>query len=77
MDMALSTVDKAAASGLVFKPAQSVLPAPFNWSGPYLGVHGGFGWGDEKDNQSHLICLHPELDRPGRSPLRRFPGCGL
>lgn len=27
-------------------PAAVEMPAAFSWSGPYLGVHGGYGWGD-------------------------------
>nr|CAD6611220.1 porin family protein [Rhizobium sp. Khangiran2] len=26
-------------------PAAVEMPAAFSWSGPYLGVHGGYGWG--------------------------------
>lgn len=27
-------------------PAAVEMPAAFSWSGPYLGVHGGYGWGN-------------------------------
>ena len=27
-------------------PAAVEMPAAFSWSGPYIGVHGGYGWGD-------------------------------
>jgi Opacity protein and related surface antigens len=27
-------------------PVAVEMPAAFSWSGPYLGVHGGYGWGD-------------------------------
>jgi outer membrane immunogenic protein len=27
-------------------PIAVEMPAPFSWSGPYIGVHGGYGWGD-------------------------------
>lgn len=27
-------------------PAAVEMPAAFSWSGPYIGVHGGYGWGN-------------------------------
>ncbi|HEV7436468.1 MAG TPA: outer membrane protein [Pseudorhizobium sp.] len=27
-------------------PAAVEMPAAFSWSGPYIGLHGGYGWGD-------------------------------
>ncbi|MCJ8517326.1 outer membrane immunogenic protein [Pseudorhizobium tarimense] len=27
-------------------PVAVEMPAAFSWSGPYIGVHGGYGWGD-------------------------------
>jgi len=27
-------------------PIAVEMPAVFSWSGPYIGVHGGYGWGD-------------------------------
>ncbi|MDQ0392008.1 outer membrane protein [Labrys monachus] len=39
---------------------QAVEPAapvvlPFDWSGPYIGLHAGYGWGREHDDQSSLF----------------------
>ena len=30
-------------------------PAPFSWTGFFVGVEGGFGWGEEHDNLSSAI----------------------
>ncbi|MDZ5448251.1 outer membrane protein [Labrys sp. ZIDIC5] len=40
--------------------AQAVEPVPpvvtpYNWSGPYVGLHAGYGWGRENDDQSKLF----------------------
>ncbi|GLS18483.1 porin [Labrys miyagiensis] len=38
------------------KPSEPVAPVtPFDWTGPYIGLHAGYGWGHEKDNQSRLF----------------------
>jgi outer membrane immunogenic protein len=46
----LAGADKASAADAIANPplppvASEVVPA-FTWSGPYIGVHGGYGWGD-------------------------------
>ncbi len=42
------------AADLAPMPAEPVAPAylPFTWTGGYVGVQAGYGWGDESDNQS-------------------------
>ncbi|WP_413993073.1 outer membrane protein [Labrys okinawensis] len=39
------------------QPAEPAAPValPFNWSGPYLGLHAGYAWGREDDYQSRLF----------------------
>jgi len=49
-------VGAAQAADLTYEPAPVVVaPAAFNWSGFYAGVHAGYGWGSEDDNQSNLF----------------------
>ncbi|QEN86002.1 porin family protein [Labrys sp. KNU-23] len=47
----------ASAADLAPHAVEPVAPAytPYNWSGPYIGVHAGYGWGREDDNQSRLF----------------------
>ncbi|HVI27676.1 outer membrane protein [Hansschlegelia sp.] len=42
------TVPAAMAADLpAYEPAPAVIaPAAFSWTGPYLGVHAGYGWGN-------------------------------
>lgn len=49
--MALGGVSAAAAADLTPEPAPVAAPAPegFNWTGFYIGVHGGIGGGPVKD----------------------------
>lgn len=50
------------AADLALKPVEPEAPVvtPYDWTGPYLGLHAGYGWGSEKDDQSHLF--------PGTTP---------
>lgn len=51
----------AQAADLTYEPAPVVeAPAAFNWSGFYAGVHAGYAWGSEKDNQSDLLGGLPD-----------------
>lgn len=45
----------AQAADLTYEPPVVVAPAVFNWSGFYAGVHAGYAWGSEKDDQSNLF----------------------
>ena len=47
----------ASAADLAPQAVEPVAPAytPYDWSGPYVGVHAGYGWGREDDNQSRLF----------------------
>ncbi|MBP0581852.1 porin family protein [Labrys sp. LIt4] len=42
------------AADLAPQAVEPVAPAytPFDWSGPYIGLHAGYGWGRESDNHS-------------------------
>ncbi len=53
----LAGVGTASAADLAFKPSDPVAPvaAPFDWTGPYVGLHAGYGWGHENDDQSRLF----------------------
>ncbi|MCX5577086.1 outer membrane protein [Kaistia terrae] len=43
----------AQAADLTYEPAPVIVaPAAFNWTGFYAGVHAGYAWGSEDDNQS-------------------------
>ncbi|WP_448952759.1 outer membrane protein [Labrys neptuniae] len=45
------------AADLAPAAAEPVAPVvtPYNWSGPYVGLHAGYGWGRETDDQSRLF----------------------
>ncbi|GLS21393.1 porin [Labrys miyagiensis] len=45
------------AADLAAAPTEPVAPAiaPYDWNGPYIGVHAGYGWGREEDNQGDLF----------------------
>lgn len=52
------TAGLASAADLpVVKGGEPTVPVvtPFDWTGPYIGAHAGFGWGKERDNQSDLF----------------------
>lgn len=44
----------AQAADLTYEPPP-VAPPPFTWTGFYAGVHAGYAWGSEDDNQSNLF----------------------
>jgi outer membrane immunogenic protein len=37
--------------------AAPVAPPVYNWSGVYVGIHGGFGWGRESDTDNIAVGL--------------------
>lgn len=44
-----------AADAVVYEPPmlpQAEIYAPFSWAGSYIGLHAGYGWGKQRDNQS-------------------------
>ena len=45
------------AADLAAQAVEPVAPVvtPYNWSGPYVGLHAGYGWGRENDDQSKLF----------------------
>jgi outer membrane immunogenic protein len=47
----------ASAADLAPQAAEPVAPVVtlYNWTGPYVGLHAGYGWGRENDNQSGLF----------------------
>lgn len=49
---AASAADLVIYEPVVSKPAAS---SGFDWAGFYAGVHGGYAWGSEADNQSEVI----------------------
>lgn len=49
----------AQAADLTYEPPP-VAPPPFSWAGFYAGVHAGYAWGSEDDNQSNLFGNPPE-----------------
>ncbi|GLS23216.1 porin [Labrys miyagiensis] len=42
---------------------------PYDWSGLYAGLHAGYGWGRESDNQSSLF---PVIPGPRPPPADKF-----
>lgn len=48
----------AQAADLTYEPAPVVIePTAFNWTGFYAGVHAGYVWASEDDNQSNLFPI--------------------
>jgi outer membrane immunogenic protein len=45
----------ANAADLVPEPIVEAPPPVFNWTGFYAGVHAGYAWGGQDDNQSNLF----------------------
>jgi outer membrane immunogenic protein len=65
--IALSCVSTTAlAADLAPQPVEPQAPVvmPFTWTGLYVGVHAGYGWGHERDDQSHLFALAPPPPPP-------------
>lgn len=54
---ALLSTTSVYAADLAMKPVEPEAPVvtPYDWTGPYLGLHAGYGWGSEKDDQSRLF----------------------
>jgi outer membrane immunogenic protein len=57
----------AQAADLASRPAEPAAPVavPYSWTGLYVGVHGGGGWGRENDNQDSLFQPPPGVPGPG------------
>ncbi|CAM5766119.1 porin [Labrys miyagiensis] len=51
---ALAAGDRAFAADLAAQSVDPVAPVvtPYDWTGPYIGLHAGYGWGREHDNLS-------------------------
>lgn len=47
---------------------------PYNWSGPYVGLHAGYGWGREEDNQSSLFSSPTTTASADKFDLSGFVG---
>lgn len=52
-------VGAASAADLAPEPYVEPPPPPFSWTGFYAGVHAGYAWGDQDDNQSNLFTTAP------------------
>lgn len=51
--MLAMSASTALAADLTYEPAPVAAPAEvFNWSGFYVGVHGGYGWGHTQDTHN-------------------------
>ncbi|WEK49178.1 MAG: porin family protein [Candidatus Kaistia colombiensis] len=51
--MLVLSASTALAADLTYEPAPIAAPAEaFNWTGFYIGVHGGYGWGHTQDTHN-------------------------
>src|ERR1700747_1708561 len=75
---ALVTAQGAAATALSLRPRYkappTTAPLPYNWSGFYLGINGGGGWG--RSNWSANNTGFGVNGGQGRGPVRYNPECG-
>jgi outer membrane immunogenic protein len=59
----------------VYAKAAIAAPAPFSWSGFYLGVQGGAGWGTTTDDfQSFAINSAPSFSATALTPQAQING---
>jgi len=64
--LALLTTAAQAADLSVLEPAPIVAPLPASdWSGFYLGLHGGYGWADLNDDDDEGIDIGDDADLSG------------
>lgn len=49
-----------AADAVVYEEAAPVEVSFFSWTGGYVGLHAGYAWGRENDNQSDFFEVAPE-----------------
>lgn len=72
--LALGTV-AAQAADLTYEPAPPVeAPAPFNWNGLYLGIHGGYGGGDFDTEYHDRTKIGEAISTWDSSPSGAFGG---
>ncbi|MGO4334285.1 outer membrane protein [Labrys sp. KB_33_2] len=64
----------ADAADLAPRPVEPVAPVytPYDWSGPYIGLHVGYGWGRENDNYSENGPLLPPTPAQTQSVADHF-----
>ncbi|THD72725.1 MAG: porin family protein [Bradyrhizobium sp.] len=66
---ALFIGSQANAADLPVKARPMVVPAPvYSWTGCYVGVHGGGGWGRNRHNQEAVVAV------VSSGPVLAFPG---
>ena len=69
---ALALTSVAGATDLPFKmPIFETVPA-FNWTGVYLGIGGGTGWGSNEytwNQDATLAAIASQMQNPGQLPL--------
>lgn len=63
-----------AADAIIYNEPVPVAPLPvsaFNWAGGYVGLHAGYGWGRQSDNQSEAFPapVDPVEPEPEEPPL--------
>ncbi|WP_413988000.1 outer membrane protein [Labrys okinawensis] len=60
--LAAGTGTSAVAADLALKPSEpAAVVTPFDWTGPYVGLHAGYGWGREHDDLSTLAGAPPPV----------------
>ena len=69
--LALVFTSSANAADLAARPPMAALPPAFTWTGIFLGISGGTGWGNKEhswDQDATLAAIAAQMPNPGAIP---------